>query len=100
MKKKIIYILLIAFSVVVLGMLLLFDHMFSLANPVVCPEVKDITSFSIECDNDLIAISELNFGGLLVYMKLAEPTRKLSLNDNPDVRPYYQITVDTEDRQY
>ncbi|MFI3292617.1 MAG: DUF5301 domain-containing protein [Rikenellaceae bacterium] len=100
MRKKIAYSCLAAFIVLVLGIALCLNSMFPLARAVVCADVMDITSFSVEYDNAPIELSELCLGGILVHLKMAEPTRKLSLDDNPSVRPYYKITVDTNDWQY
>lgn len=33
-------------------------------------------------------------------IKGAEPTRRMSVNDRPDIRPYYELIVNAETLQY
>ena len=100
MKKKIGLFIIIAVVGIGSVFYILFNSIFPVANSAEYPNQKDINSFSALYDNETIELSDMSLGGILVYIKTAEPTRKMSVNDRPSTRPYFEIVVDTEAQQY
>lgn len=100
MKKKVVVFVFIAVAVILSGAYMLFNSVFPVANSADYPNEKDINSFSALYDNETIELSDMSFGSIIVYIKTAQPTRRLSLDDTPDARAYYEITVETEAKQY
>lgn len=82
------------------GAYFLINSIFPVAPPPISPSAKDIISFHALYDNEHIDLSDISFGSILMCLKKAEPTRQMSGNDQPDVRPYYEIIVNTETQQY
>ncbi|MFI3230814.1 MAG: DUF5301 domain-containing protein [bacterium] len=100
MRKKVILFIIISMMVIASSAYMIFNNTFSLANQIDYPNEKYIISFSALYDNEPIELSEMALGSILVYIKTAEPTRKRSLNDIPDTRPYFEVIIDKDDGQY
>ena len=100
MKKKVVVFVVIAVITITSGAYMILNSAFPLANPTVYPNEKDINSFSVLYDSEPIEVSDMSFGSIIEYIKTSEPTRKMSLNDIPDTRPYFEIVVDTEVKRY
>ena len=105
MKKSHVTALLICL-VLLLGLMLAggyiaLDHTFPEAGPIPVPSADDITSMRI-CE-ELAGSGEVapeHYGWILETLRNSEPTRKMSVNDYPTVKPYYSVTIDTPDRTY
>ena len=100
MKKKVVVFVFIAVAVILSGAYMLFNSIFPLANQIDYPNEKDINSFSALYNNETIELSDMSFGSILVYIKTAESTRRMSVNDFPDTRTYFEVMIDTDDGQY
>lgn len=100
MKKKLIYIGTGFLILLITSAIILFNWLFPIAQAVAYPNIDEINSFSVSYDNEQVEMSEIAFGGVLVYIKLAVPTREQAFNDNPGTSLYYKIIVDTETLEY
>lgn len=79
---------------------MLLNSVFPVANSPDYPIDKDIKSFSALYNSELIELSDISFGSILMCIKMANPTRHISANERPDIRPYYEIVVNTETQVY
>lgn len=99
MKKKTIVIIVAVFAVLLLGAYMVFDNIFPKAETIKQLEVSLVKSVSLyDSDDNEIEVSDAELQKLLPYINAAEATRKMSVNDYPNVRPYYQLEVKTEER--
>lgn len=100
MKKSWIIIITLI-GLIVVGGYIVFDNVFPKASPIKYPEIDNITSISIVEDNDVSTkIDQSDFEVILENIKVSRPTRKMSVNDYPSVRPYYEVAIDTTEREY
>lgn len=100
LKKKFFIAVFLVTLVIVSGTCMVINSIFPVANHPDYPSVKDIKSFSALYDSELIELSDISFGSILMCIKMAEPTRSMSTNERPYVSPYYEIVVNTEAQQY
>ncbi len=100
-KKIIKWILLVVCIGILAGAIYLFNDIFPKAKPIRLPS-ENIISVSLGCSTPdmTIPMSELYYDDLLTLLEEAKPTRKQSLNDYPSARPYYGISVRTDDIEY
>lgn len=99
MKKKTIVIIVAVFAVLLLGAYMVFNSIFPKAEPIKQLEVSMVKSVSLyDSDDNEIEVSDAELQKLLTYINAAEATRKMSVNDYPNVRPYYQLEVKTKER--
>ena len=99
MKKKTIIIIVAVFAVLLLGAYMVFNSIFPKAEPIKQLVVSMVKSVSLyDSDDNEIEVSDAELKKLLPYINAAEATRKMSVNDYPNVRPYYQLEVKTEER--
>ena len=100
MKKSWIIIITLI-GLIVVGGYIVFDNVFPKASPIKYPEIDNITSISIVEDNDVSTkIDQSDFEVILENIKVSRPTRKMSINDYPSVRPYYEVAIDTTEKEY
>lgn len=100
MKKSWIIIITLI-GLIVVGGYIVFDNVFPKASPIKYPEIDNITSISIVEDNDVSTkIDQSDFEVILENIKVSRPTRKMSVNDYPSVRPYYEVVIDTMEKEY
>lgn len=100
MKKSWIIIITLI-GLIVVGGYIVFDNVFPKASPIKYPEIDNIISLSIVDDNDISStVDESQFEGILQEIQDVKPTRKMSVNDYPSARPYYQIVIETKEREY
>ena len=106
MKRRALAILLTAAVLIVLSLLATgayatFDNIFPKAEPLSLPESGDILAFTIVTDTGKpISLTSDEQAALLQSLRTAQPTRKMTLNDVPDVRPYTQIDLTDSVRDY
>jgi hypothetical protein len=87
--------------VVILSGYLVYNDMFPVAKPIQYPSIEDITSISISTDdNKENKIYGTDFTKIIIYISNSKPTRTMSVNDFPSVRPYYKIEVLTDERMF
>jgi len=104
-RKSFIFILVMAIIVLLglfaIGVYVLFDKMFPVADLVNVPELENTTAISIIRDNGSSVLVEVkDYEVLLQNISDTEPTRMLSVNEFPSVENYYIINIDTEEREY
>ena len=101
MKKKIILIVLVMLVGFVAGTYRAYDSIFPKAEPIKQLKTSEVGSIYL-CDNDenKVEIRNLEIEELCTYINAAEPTRIMSVNDYPDVRPYYVVEIKSVDRYF
>ena len=100
MKKKIIALIAVVAVMILLGVYWLLNVMFPKAEPIRQLEVGMLESVSLyDNENQEIVLSEEDLQKLVNYINSAKPTRIMSVNDYPSVRPYYVVEVDMTERQ-
>ena len=101
MKKKIIAIIGVVVVIMLLGAYWLFNDMFPKAEPIKQLEISMLESFNLhDNENKEIVLSEEELQQLINYINGAVPTRTMSINDYPSVRPYYVIELKTAERRF
>lgn len=105
MKNKRVIILLIVLAFV-LGFVCAvayatLERLFPLASPISLPSIDDISSVRYGTQNEFVhTLEPEEYGELLQILSAAQPTREISVNDQPYVRPYYTISIQTPQREY
>ncbi len=102
MKKKTLVIVGIIIAVLVvflLGGYALFDNIFPKAEPINQLDISMLESVSLHDNSDNeIEISDKELQKLIDCINGAVATRTMSVNDYPDVRPYYVLEIKTAER--
>ena len=102
MKKKTVIVTAIIIAVLlilILGAYALFDNLFPKANPITQLEMGMIESVRLyDNENKDMVIDAGELQTLINYINAAVPTRTMSVNDYPNVRPYYVVEVQTTER--
>ena len=99
--KKIFLIVLVVFVVLVTGAYLAYDSIFPKAGPIKQLKLSEIDTIYIYNNNEIeIEMSDVEIEELFTYINVAEPTRRMSVNDYPSVRPYYVIEIESFDRYF
>lgn len=98
MNGKAASIALMIVIAVILGGYLVYNDMFPKAKPIQYPSIEDITSISISTDNNENKIYGTDFARIIIHISNSKPTRIMSVNDVPSVRPYYKIEVLSDER--
>lgn len=100
MKKSWIIIITIV-GLITIGGYAVFDNVFPKATPINYPVIDNVISISLIQNNDVsMTVDESEFEVILQNIKDAKPTRKMSVNDYPSVRPYYEVVIKTTEREY
>ena len=101
MKKKSVVIIVTIIVCMLFGGYLILDDIFPKADPIVQLEVGTVESVSLYDNKDKeIVISDAELQKLFYYINDAKPTRVMSANDYPSVRPYYLIEIKTMERVF
>ena len=101
MKKKSVIITLMIVILVILSGYLVYNNMFPVAKPIQYPPIEDITSINISTDdNRENKLSGSDFEKIVIYISNSKPTRVMSINDSPSIRPFYKIQVLTDERMF
>lgn len=102
MKKKTVFIAAIIVALLVflaLGAYVLFDNIFPKAAPIKQLEISMIESVRLyDNENKDIVIEDEDLQKLINYINMAVPTRTISVNDYPVVRPYYVVEFQLAER--
>ena len=101
-KKKTLIVGIIAVLLLVLiGGYSFINNIFPKARPLNSPEIENILSVSLAAnEEDTVTVNRADFEELLRNINNAQPTRKMSVNDYPTVKPYYIIDIQTSEREY
>jgi len=101
MKKKIVTISIVFFVFLLIGAWVLFDKIFPKANPINKVEISRLESINIyDNEENEIVVSDDELQQLITCINGAVPTRTISVNDYPSVRPYYVIEIKTTERLF
>ena len=106
MKKIIIPIIVIVILAgLILGGYLMIDSLFPKADPINVPSASSVVSMTVKKnenrnDGDLREIANADVDSILSKLSEAEPTRKMSVQDSPDAKTYYEIAVKTNERTH
>ena len=81
------------------GAVLTLNRLFPKAAPLSVPAASAVTSLSVTPNGgESVAAAQTDTESILQYLQQAQPTRRISVQDFPAVRPYYTITVTTPER--
>ena len=106
MKKIIIPIIVIVILAgLILGGYFVIDSLFPKADPINVPSASSVVSMTVKKnenrnDGDLREIANADVDSILSKLSEAEPTRKMSVQDSPDAKTYYEIAVKTNERTH
>ena len=101
MKKKIITFIGVVVVIMLLGAYWLFNDMFPKAEPIKQLEISMLESINLhDNENKEIILTEEDLQKLINYINNAVPTRTISVNDYPVVRPYYVVEIKTAERMF
>ena len=80
--KKFFLIVLVVFAVLVTGAYLVYDSIFPKAGPIKQLKLSEIDTIYIYNNNEIeIEMSDVEIEELFTYINVAEPTRRMSVND-------------------
>ena len=106
MKKIIIpIIVVVVIAALIGGSYLLIDSLFPKADPINIPSASSVVSMTViknesRQDGEPREIASADIDSILSLLYEAEPTRKMSVQDSPDAKIYYEIAVKTNERTH
>ena len=106
MKKIIIpIIVVIVLAGLVLGGYWAIDCLFPKADPINVPSASSVVSMTVAKNENRKAgepreIASADIDSILSQLTEAEPTRKMSVQDSPDAKTYYEIVAKTSERTH
>lgn len=106
MKKIVIPVVVLAIIAgLIIGGYLVMDSLFPKADPINVPSASSVVSMTVikndnRIDGDPREIASADIGNILSQLSEAEPTRKMSVQDSPDAKTYYEIAVKTNERTH
>lgn len=106
MKKIIIPIIVVVILAgVIIGGYFAINSLFPKANPINVPSASSVVSMTViknemRKDGELCDIADADVDSVLAKLSKAEPTRKMSVQDSPDAKTYYEIAVETSERTH
>ena len=106
MKKIIIPIIIVVILAgLILGGCLLIDSLFPKADPINVPSASSVVSMTVKKNEDRKdeeprEIANADIDSILSHLSEAEPTRKMSVQDSPDAKTYYEIAAKTDERTH
>ena len=106
MKKIIIpIIVVVVIAALIGGSYLLIDSLFPKADPINIPSASSVVSMTViknesRQDGEPREIASADIDSILSLLYEAEPTRKMSVQDSPDAKTYYEIAVKTSERTH
>ena len=106
MKK--IVILVVALAIIaglIIGGYLMIDSLFPKADPINVPSASSVVSMTVKKNEDRKdeeprEIADADIDDILSKLSEAEPTRKMSVQDSPDAKTYYEIAAKTDERTH
>ncbi len=105
MKRQIIWlitIVMIVYVCIVAGGIYLYNDLFPKAKPMEMPKTEAVESIWLSYNTTSMSIpmSIMDWEKLCECISEAEPTRIQAYNENPTVKLYYCIDIQTTDRPY
>ena len=106
MKKIIIpIIVVVVIAALIGGSYLVIDSLFPKADPINVPSASSVVSMTViknesRQNGEPREIASADIDSILSLLSEAEPTRKMSVQDSPDAKTYYEIAVKTSERTH
>lgn len=105
MKKKWIIVIVVLLCIGALGGYVFLNNIFPKANPINVPSVSSVVSMTVSKNEMRKAgepheIANTYIDSILLQLSEAKPTRKMSVQDSPDAKTYYEISVETSERTH
>ena len=106
MKKILIPIIIVVILAgLILGGYLMIDSLFPKADPISAPSASSVVSMTVKKNEDRKdkeprEIANADVDSILLKLSEAEPTRKMSVQDSPDAKTYYEIAAKTSERTH
>ena len=101
MKKKSFWIGLLVLVVLIAGLYKAYDNIFPKARPIRQIKVSETNRIYIyDNSENEIGMVDSEIEEIITYINEAEPTRIMSVNDYPSVRPYYVVEIKSVDRYF
>ena len=106
MKKIIIPIIaVIVLAALIGGGYLVMDSLFPKADPINVPSASSVVSMTViknesRQNGEPREIASADIDSILSLLSEAEPTRKMSVQDSPDAKTYYEIAAKTSERTH
>lgn len=91
----------IVIALFIAGAYLIYDRLFPYAEPVAPPSIENISAIYLsthESSEEKTAVTGTDFVRIITFMSNSKPTRSMSVNDAPTVRPYFLIEVVSGER--
>ena len=101
MKKKSFWIGLVVLVVLIAGLYKAYDNIFLKAGPIRQIKASETNRIYIyDNSENEIRMVDSEIEEIITYINEAEPTRIMSVNDYPSVRPYYVVEIESVDRYF
>lgn len=103
MKKLRIILPICVILVLLLGGYLMLERVFPQAAPLSVPTAAEVMSVTVTAHDTQQSVALTDPAAqqeLLALLTAARPTRKMSVNDTPDVGDYFMVAVETSAAQY
>ena len=106
MKKIVIPIIVVVVIAALIGCgYLVMDRLFPKADPIDIPSASSVASMTViknisRQDGEPREIASADIDSILSLLYEAEPTRKMSVQDCPDAKTYYEIAAKTSERTH
>ena len=92
---------LLCFLLLILAGCILLHRLYPMAEPLELPAAQNVVSINISTDTaPAYLLSPDDHAALLDALSAIRPTRGMTLNDYPDVRPYHCIEINTSSGLY
>ena len=101
MKKKSFWRGLVVLVVLIAGLYKAYDNIFPKAGPIRQIKASETNRIYIyDNSENEIGMVDSEIEEIITYINEAEPTRIMSVNDYPSVRPYYVVEIKSVDRYF
>ena len=105
MKNKWIVVIAVLLCLGVIGGYAILDNIFPKANPINVPSSSSVISITVAKNEKRKAgeqqeVANTYIDSILFQLSEAKPTRKMSVQDSPDAKIYYEISVTNNDRTH
>ena len=100
MKRRLIFGAVVLLTIVLLGGYYVYNDMFPKAGPIPYPDAGMIDEVTITMGEQTMPTYGEEADLVLEFIRHGKPTRRMSVNDHPYVSVWYQIRIETPERNY